>query len=172
MLTTDTPQSVITALQDAYEEMNLSRFTRLIYDPEDFNSYIYVPPRSSISFPHGAELIPDTIIFDEAVPQDLQFIPLTYSEEKKIHEEIFTRAEKISFSRSMSIISVDYYNENSEKTQSRTDFDYIVTKTGDAEIVVELPSEKITFDIEGQYFLLKKDNKDNLRIWKWIEHNG
>ncbi|ERP31594.1 hypothetical protein CALK_1457 [Chitinivibrio alkaliphilus ACht1] len=172
-LESTTPEEVITLLQESYEQRNITLFTTLMYDTLDLSSYIYVPPTSGLDFPYGAERLPDSIVFDETVPPDIQFIPLEFRDERRIHDNLFNRAEHLSFTRSMFIESVEYFSHTGSPLSAEDDYAYIVVQTGRAEIALEAPQlgdGRHTFTIQGQYFLLRRDEQNNLKIWKWIEY--
>ncbi|MGM0443278.1 MAG: hypothetical protein ACQEQV_03740 [Fibrobacterota bacterium] len=169
-----TPKDAVALLQEAYEKRRISLFEQVVYDTSEFRSYIYVPVTSTVDFPFGAETIPDTVVFDAAVPRELKYVPLSYDRERKIHENLFSGVEDLYFGKSLVVESLDYFSADGTPADSSS-FEYVAAKTGNAEIVITAPAMfgagKKIFTIEGQYFLLKKDSRGHFKIWKWIEYN-
>lgn len=168
----DEPEDVIALLQEAYTQTDIGLFEQLIYDKEDFNSYLYLKS-SETSFPFSAITLPDSIIFDTLVSKENKYIPLSYGNELKIHRNLFSLSDELYFRKSLTPTSVSYvvYTDS----LGGVDTSHAVLRCDGAEIVVTAKKYGLdgnVFAISGQYFLLKKDTKYNVwKIWKWIEIN-
>lgn len=169
----DEPEDVITLLQEAYTQTDINIFKDLIYDEEQFNSYVFVGATETV-FPYSAITLPDSVIFDTVVSKENKYVPLDYSDELKIHRNLFNLSDELYFRRSLVPTSVDYvvYTDS----LGGLDTSHAILKCDGAEIVVTAEKYGLnnnSFYISGQYFLLKKDKKyDVWKIWKWIEINN
>ncbi len=168
----DEPEDVISLLQEAYTQTDIGLFEQLIYDKESFNSYLYLS-NSEVSFPISAISLPDSVIFDTLISKEAKYVPLSYSDELKIHRNLFDLSDELYFKKSLVPTAVDYviYTDS----VGVVDTSHAILRCEGAEIVVTAQKYGLnadSFEISGQYFLLKKDIKyDVWKIWKWIEIN-
>lgn len=158
----DTPSKTIQKLQQDYEYKNLNHFKDTLLFDNSFKYYV------ADNFAIGNELtkIKDfEILENELYVANTRYLVVKYSEEVRLHKNMFEKASDISFSQPLTIA-------DSEIQYTDLDSMEAYAKLNETTITIELESGKVEFEIENQVFHLKKDTTDSQwKIYRWFELN-
>jgi len=168
------PEDVITELRNSYESQELDRFDSLFYDIDSFRFFIGI--NSDINLKNISKTI-------NVINLDTHFLPkgsylfLNYSDEKKIHNNLFSNSESIKFLGGL-FCRVEYLIPDTVTDPSRFDTTEAIIYTNNAQIEIkstvllkEFTSEEQVFTIKEQRFLVKKNKSRQWKIFYWYEPN-
>lgn len=163
---------VVKQIMNVYENKDIAAFENLIYDKNTFKFYIQYNIFKDVNINN----------INTKVSLDFDYVPigsywyLDYSQEHRVHSNLFSHENEISFTEPL-VITKEEFPEIIDSTN--TDTLEVVIHTDKATINIRA---NLFFEIYGSYhhdftiseqvFFLKKDTVDNLwKIDKWFEIN-
>ena len=162
-----TPGAVIEELWEAYKNQDLARFDSLFYDKDDFKFLIspdVIIENNYTNF-KNSYVVPDSLKY--FLLRD-NYVYLTYSDERKIHNNLFSPSIKITTDNTL------YYREEfiiPDTVTNPATYKPVEAKvyTGKATILIERDTSIFEFNIEEQLFLVRKNDDDRWKMRYWLE---
>lgn len=165
-----TPDQVLGYLVKAYENKRIALYEELIYNSKDFKFYIQVNPNKLVNL-NKVNAMRVEYLTHSYIPED-HYIYMDYSEEHRIHQNLFSANNEVKFTQGgLTISSIIYptLQEHPDTTDAivRT-YEANIRITSDV-LLAEYNQRTAEFQVSRQVFHLKRDKTSGWRIYQWYE---
>jgi len=166
------PERTIQLLREAYEQKDIDAFVRLIYSTAQYASYTQFAGHTASLVNFGTlPLVQIDSIFmpssflppSNFLPSNLWFHELSWTDEDRIHRNMFRLADEIVFLSPFVVRDMLFEVEGTDTLSA-------LVRTSSSQIRIRMRGEEYIIDINGQVFAMRKANAI-WKIWKWVELN-